>query len=373
MIKIFESKLLIVDDDDLMCETLSDIFQEKGCNIAIAKNGREAFDKMEQSTYDIAIIDIRLPDMDGMLLLSEFKKIYPEIICIIITGYATLQNASNALKDGADGYFLKPLILEELVQRAQDVLEKRDLQRKLKESEKKYREAYNRADFYKDLFAHDINNILQSILSGMQLNKEYLNMPEKLGDLKENYKIIEEQILRGARLVSNVRKLSKLEDTQILNKKIEICNILEKSITYIKDSYKERNINVQIDSVGKILYVTANDFIEDLFENIIINAIKHNRNPLVEIIIKISREQENNINFLKIEFLDNGKGIPDSRKKQIFQRGNSEKRSVHGMGLGLSLVKKIVDTYKGEIWVEDKIKGDHSKGSNFVLLIPEVV
>ena len=77
--------------------------------------------------------------------------------------------------------------------------------------------------------------------------------------------------------------------------------------------------------------------------------------------------------LIKMEFMDNGIGVDDRRKKLIFQRGNREYKGTKGMGLGLSLVTKILESYNGEIWVEDKVKGDHSKGSNFVILVPEAV
>jgi PAS domain S-box-containing protein len=250
-----------------------------------------------------------------------------------------------------------------------DITERQKAEQKLKESNKKYREAFNRAEFYKDLFTHDINNILQGILSGIQLSEIHIGNSEKL---KEYNSMIKDQVMRGANLVSNIRKLSKLEDTEISMKQIEICSILEKSITYVKNSYHERNIKIQIDSISKKLYIQANELLEDVFENILINAVKYNENQIVEIIIKISKEQKENINYLKMEFLDNGIGIDDLRKKLIFQREYTEEKSVLGMGLGLSLVKKIIEAYNGKIWVEDRVKRDHSKGSNFVLLIPEV-
>jgi len=109
-----------------------------------------------------------------------------------------------------------------------------------------------------------------------------------------------------------------------------------------------------------------------VFENILVNSVKYNNNPNIEIIIKISRTQINNKNFIKIEFIDNGIGIPDNIKDKVFQRAFIKDKTVSGMGLGLSLVNKIIEKYNGQIWVEDKIKGDFVKGSNFIIIIPEV-
>jgi len=254
-----------------------------------------------------------------------------------------------------------------------NITERKLAEEKLKESEKMYREAYNRAEFYKDIFTHDINNILQSMLSGLQISEIILDLPNKFEELKTNVKIIKDQVYRGADLVSNIRKLSQLGESKISLKRTEICNILKNSIDYIKTTYQEKKININVDSISKQLYVQANELIRDVFENILINAIRHNKSANMEIIVKISKEQRTSKKDLKIEFMDNGNGVEDDRKKKIFLRAYTEKRSVHGMGLGLSLVKKIIDSYNGKIWVEDRIKGDHSKGSNFVLLIPEVI
>jgi len=254
-----------------------------------------------------------------------------------------------------------------------NITERKLAEEKLKESEKMYREAYNRAEFYKDIFTHDINNILQSMLSGLQISEIILDLPNKFEELKTNVKIIKDQVYRGADLVSNIRKLSQLGESKISLKRTEICNILKNSIDYIKTTYQEKKININVDSISKQLYVQANELIRDVFENILINAIRHNKSANMEIIVKISKEQRTSKKDLKIEFMDNGNGVEDDRKKKIFLRAYTEKKSVHGMGLGLSLVKKIIDSYNGKIWVEDRIKGDHSKGSNFVLLIPEVI
>jgi len=241
--------------------------------------------------------------------------------------------------------------------------------RKLEGYKDSLNKAYNRAEFHKDLCVHDINNILQTILTGMQLCEMEIDDPH---EIKTIIKIIISQVLRGAKLVSNIRKLSQIEETKISLKRTEICNILKISVDYIKKSYKDKKIKIKVDSFSKQLYVQANELIRDVFENILNNAINHNKSAILEIEVKISKEQKLGENYLKMEFQDNGVGISDPRKEKIFQRGYGKNKDVHGMGLGLSLVKKIIDDYNGEIWVEDRVKGDYSKGSNFVLLIPEV-
>lgn len=240
---------------------------------------------------------------------------------------------------------------------------------KLKKSEVKYRKAYHRAEFYKDLFAHDINNILHSLLSGFQVCEISIDDTK---EIKDSINIMKKQVMRGSNLVSNIYNLSKLEESEIPLVKIDISKFLKNSITSVKNFDRERSVNIQIDFNGQELFILGNDLLEDVFDNILNNAIKHNKNSSIEVKINFSKQEREDITYLKLEFTDNGRGVSDSRKEKIFNRGNVEISSVHGMGLGLSLAKKIIESYNGDIWVEDRVKGDHLQGSNFIILIPEV-
>ncbi len=252
----------------------------------------------------------------------------------------------------------------------QDITEKKQAEQKLQESEKKYREAYNQVNFYKDLFAHDMNNILQNIISCEELTSLLEDDPGKVKKRKKYLSIIKEQVLRGKHLISNVQKLSQIEETEISLKKLDACNILEEEIFSIKKTFPLKKINVKI-SDGNSFQVQANELLHDVFANILINAIKYNNNQNIEILINISNETHDGVNYVKFEISDNGMGIPDIRKKIIFQRGYEEHKSGKGMGLGLSLVNKIIESYDGNIWVEDNVKGDWKNGSKFVILIPK--
>ncbi|MHA1726539.1 MAG: sensor histidine kinase, partial [Promethearchaeota archaeon] len=137
--------------------------------------------------------------------------------------------------------------------------------------------------------------------------------------------------------------------------------------------YNERIINIEVNPFDDKIYVMANALIEEVFENILDNAVKHNENLIVEVKIIISREvNTKQKKYIKIQIKDNGIGIENSRKKVIFSRKYSDDKKIDGRGLGLSLAKYIIEKIKGKVWVEDNVAGDFSKGSNFILLIPGV-
>ena len=97
-----------------------------------------------------------------------------------------------------------------------------------------------------------------------------------------------------------------------------------------------------------------------------------NIKSLKEQVYDYLRGQINKKKLIKLEFIDNGIGIFDENKESIFQKGYKRDKKVRGMGIGLSLVKKIIKSYNGKIWVENRIKDDYEQGSNFVILIPEL-
>ncbi len=245
-----------------------------------------------------------------------------------------------------------------------------NLERRLVDSEAKYRRAYNQAAFYKDLFVHDINNILQNINTSVDIITMDTEVQKRL-EFKEVLFILREQVFRGDNLVKSIRNLSRIEELGIFIQRIEVCILLKKALEYIKKSYPHKKINIQFNCPKKEYFVKANELLLDIFENLLLNAIQHNKNSPIEIQIHISNEFQDGINWIKFQFIDNGIGIQKARRETIFQRVYSQPKMTKGMGLGLTLVKIIVDSYAGNILVEDRVPGDYSKGSNFVMLLRE--
>lgn len=114
--EIVNGSILIIDDDKDILETLGDVLQEKGYRVKTAKTGKEAIMRARERFYDIALIDLKLPDMSGITVLRIFQLKYPKMIKIIVTGNTTQQNTMDALNLGANGYIVKPVDHERLSQ-----------------------------------------------------------------------------------------------------------------------------------------------------------------------------------------------------------------------------------------------------------------
>ncbi len=291
-------------------------------------------------------------------------------LCISLFGAAltTLGNifinigieGAIAVNVGADLFFTSMLITTGVVAL---------LEKQLVKSEMKYKESFQRASFYKDLVAHDINNILQNVRASSDLLSLELRGIEN-ENVEELRTLINEQVERGSRLVKNVRKLSEIDESKYNLNKIDALEVLKEAISFTKKPIKNKELKIEITTKLDKILIDANELLFDVFENILNNAIKHNNNQKIIVLIYIVKQESEKGTYFRFEFKDNGKGIPEHLKDQIFLRSFQKDRIIGGMGLGLSLVKKIIENYGGKIWVEDKFKGDPSKGSNFILTIP---
>lgn len=117
--------ILVVDDDTEVRKTLSSVLLEEGYSVETAENGRQATKAYEKAHFDVALIDIKLPDIEGTELLHRLMEKQPHIVKIIITGFPTLENAMETVNEGADGYILKPFNVSKLLQMIEKHLNKK--------------------------------------------------------------------------------------------------------------------------------------------------------------------------------------------------------------------------------------------------------
>jgi signal transduction histidine kinase len=148
-----------------------------------------------------------------------------------------------------------------------------------------------------------------------------------------------------------------------------VARILNNSIDHLKQTFQNRDIKINNTLPKKGVTVKGNELLRDVFDNILENAIKYNKEE--KIMLDITHSGSKNNKFWKFEIQDNGPGVPDEMKERIFERLQRGEKSVHGSGLGLTIVKEIITRYGGEIMVQDKVKGDYTHGSNFVIILPK--
>jgi DNA-binding NtrC family response regulator len=116
------ARILVVDDDESIRKTMKAILEDEGYLVDLAGTGSEAIQKTEEKAYNVALLDIRLPDMEGVKLLRLMKDTVPRTRKIMVTGYPSMQNAIEALNKNADAFLTKPVNVEELLNTVKEQL-----------------------------------------------------------------------------------------------------------------------------------------------------------------------------------------------------------------------------------------------------------
>jgi DNA-binding NtrC family response regulator len=127
------ARILIIDDDENIRKVLHTILEDEGYVVDSADTAQKGIQKSEQAFYNLALIDVRLPDMEGIELLSKLRETKPKMRKIIVTGYPTLQNAVGAVNKGADAYVMKPFDVEKILLTIKEQLEKQAEERQFNE------------------------------------------------------------------------------------------------------------------------------------------------------------------------------------------------------------------------------------------------
>ena len=126
-------RILVVDDDETIRETLATILEEEGYFVDTAKDGKEAISKSNINFYNLAIVDWRLPDIEGTKLLGSLKETTPKMVKIMLTGYPSMQNAIDSVNAQADAFFPKPMTTEPLMRKIKELLNQQEQERKYSE------------------------------------------------------------------------------------------------------------------------------------------------------------------------------------------------------------------------------------------------
>lgn len=236
---------------------------------------------------------------------------------------------------------------------------------KLKKIEKALHDSNAQAELYLDLIGHDISNMHQVAMGYLEILKEQVPPDSEQSDLIDKpYEVLQ----RSARLIDNVRKIRRIQAGEVKIEKIDLDSIL----SYVISGYESTpcvSIRKAYDA-DRSYVVRANPLIADVFSNLVGNAVKHSNGGSVDVFIDIGPVKKDGTVWYNVSIEDSGPGIPDDVKHKIFRRLQRGDTKAKGMGLGLYLVKSLVESYSGQVWVEDRVPGDHTKGAKFVIALP---
>jgi len=242
--------------------------------------------------------------------------------------------------------------------------------RERKRMESDLGQAKQLADFYTDLLCHDIRNYDQTILGYLDMLIEGL-VGDLSGEQQRILQICRRQAGRMSDLIDRVQTLSNLNhDIVTALEPVEIEPLIEKIIETIQEAYQEKKVELDIHLSGNVR-VMACPLVNDLLFNLLSNSVAHNNSAKPMSWLSVKPGDLEGRPSWKIVIEDNGPGIRDKYKEVVFERFT--RFNPHGTGIGLSLVKALVDRYGGRVWVEDRISGKPEQGVRFITELRAVV
>jgi PAS domain S-box-containing protein len=239
-----------------------------------------------------------------------------------------------------------------------------------KRAEETLAEAMAQTEVYIDLMGHDINNMNQVAMGNLELLLDRLPGHKKIED--EDLRLIRSSYLSLqsiSKLIDNVQKIQNVKFGKLKPEVIDIGRMIAEVIKAY-ENIPGRDVVIRYTPFFGYL-IKACVLFEDVIVNILDNAIKHSTGPLL-INIVIEEVLVEGTKYYQISIEDNGPGIPDELKQEIFERYKRGDTKARGRGLGLYLVKTLVEDFGGKVWAENRVPGDYSKGSKFVLILPAV-
>ena len=351
--------ILVVDDELVVLNSCRAILSEHRYEIETAQSGEEGLRLVEGKSFDVALIDLKMPGMPGTEFLAKIKQMSPETINIIITGFATVETAVEAMKKGAFDYVCKPFTPEELEIVVEKGLETRMLRQAADEAEKE-----------KERFVLTIYHQLKSPVGIIQgyvknlLQGEPAEEPERSAVLHRCLKRADalRQVLEDL-LSLNRLQARKLEQNMNV---VRLGDVLNEVVECWRVRTGEKGIELHLDLNSGLPAVKADkEQLAHLFGNLIDNAIRYNKED-GKVEIRTMRNQED----VRVQVSDTGIGIAEQDVPKLFDEfyrcQTDETRMIPGTGLGLSIVKRIAEAHGGRVEVDSEV----GKGTTFTVLLP---
>jgi len=422
-------RVLIVDDEESVTVTMAAILEMDGYSVATALRGEEALAHIEAETFDLVLTDLRLDDFDGMDVLAAARRKSSETVGIVLTGYASMESAVKALRQGAYDYMLKPADVEELRATVARGIERRKLSQQLRErladledanrtinelneslqdriaeataqlqarvrdlddARAELQASYERLqelDKLKSQFlsiaSHELKTPITAMSGFVQIAVRRIRRRLGAGrpnevdwrkeeeTLLEQLEVVQRQTGKLARLVDELLDVSRIESghLELRVADVDLPELVAEVMRRHQLMATKHELRLHYDPDRNLGVRGDRDHLEQVLNNLIGNAMKYSPTGGV-IDVTVARAGENEV---EVSIGDHGIGIRPSELARVFglfyRSPDRDARDVGGMGLGLYITKEIVDRHNGRIWAESEL----GQGTTFHVALPASV
>ena len=372
-------RVLLVDDENDFRRTVAKRLTKRGMDISQASGGEECLNILMKTPVDVVVLDLKMPDMDGMETLHHIKNSYPRIEVIMLTGHATTRDGVDGIKSGAFDYLSKPIELEHLAGKIRQAFEKRTREDE-KQKEKDFRAKMEQQMIATERLAslgtlaagvaHEINNPLAIIkestgwMKSILQKEELAQMPRK-GDFEMALGKIENGVERARRITHQLLGSVKQTDATLI--KVDLKELVEETMVLHQKEAAQKGVQLfETIDPGKNIIWSDPYKLRQVLINILSNAVH-----ATDAGGKITVTAEPSEGHVKLTISDTGRGIPGEHLEKIFEPFFSTKPTGEGTGLGLFVTRSIIDKLGGEIDVESRV-GQGTRFSVKLLKHPDV-
>jgi signal transduction histidine kinase len=370
------ANILIVDDEIGMREGCRRALDPKGFQVSTAEHGVEGLRKLREGTFDILLVDAMMPGMSGLEILERVQALDPDIVCVMITGYATVDLAAQAMKLGAHDFLPKPFTSDELLTVVYRALEERQrrlerLRQREEEEEtrllERTRQDRARLDAIESRFmlvlVHELRNPAGVIKNYLQLMRAgYVDA----GEWDDYLQRLDGRAGQLLSMLDDLLELANLKGRHGAGKlsPLDAAALLAEIAAKFKPVAEAKGLDFYLDLQARPVLRAQPAHLQSLWTNLIENAVRYT--PRGQISITLAEDEGSVITAVA----DTGIGISTEELTRVFQefyRSDTAKELVElGTGLGLPIVNQIVEIYQGTL----RVDSTPGKGSVFTVTLP---
>jgi two-component system, sensor histidine kinase and response regulator len=355
-------RVLLIDDEEIVLDSCLAILEESEYDLATATGGAAGLEKAQAWGPDLVFVDLKMPGMPGMQVLDEVRSLDPTIVCIVFTGFATIESAVEAMQHGAYDFLAKPFTPEDFRAMVRRGLERRAL---IVERTALHRER----EALRENFAAIVSHELRSPLAAVQQNL-FVLISELEGVVSENHR------QRLKRMSDRIGDLLALVNRWLRGFSVDVAPLREsfqpvaisapvaKAVESIEGEAVRKAVNVTVHVDPAAMVLGDDGALTEALLNVVGNAAKYSREGGTVAVSAVSRDGE-----VVISVADTGVGIPASDLPWIFDafyRGQAGGGEFAGAGIGLALTRRIVEAHGGSITATS----EPGRGSVFVIALP---